>query len=85
VTVEPPDARHGCQLVVRHPQGRRLMAALIDRGVIGDFRPPDRLRFGFPALYTRFVDVFDAVMVLAEVLASEAWRDPRFDRQDRVC
>jgi kynureninase len=85
VTVEPPGARHGCQLVVRHPQGRRLTAALIDRGVIGDFRPPDRLRFGFPALYTRFVDVFDAVMVLADVLAGEAWRDPRFDRQGRVC
>jgi len=36
------------------------MAALIARGVIGDIRPPDRLRFGFPARYSRFVDVFDA-------------------------
>jgi kynureninase len=75
VTVETPTGRHGCQLVVRHPEGRRIMAALIARGVIGDFRPPDRMRFGFPALYTRFVDVWDAVAVLAQLLESGTWRE----------
>lgn len=85
LAIEPPAARHGCQLIVRHPDGRRVMAALIARGVIGDFRPPDRLRFGFPALYTRFVDVWDAVDALAAVLASGEWQDARFDRLGPVC
>jgi kynureninase len=85
VTIEQPASRHGCQLVIRHPEARRIMAALIARGVIGDFRPPDRLRFGFPALYTRFVDVWDAVAALAEVLKAEAWRDIRRDSLGPVC
>ncbi len=77
--VERPGARHGAQVILRHLGGRRVMAALIARGVIGDFRPPDRLRFGFPALYTRYVDVFDAVEQLVAVLASNEWEDARFD------
>ena len=74
-----PGTRHGCQIILRHPQGRRIMAALIARGVIGDFRPPDRMRFGFPALYTRFADLWDAVDALAAVIASGEWQDARFD------
>jgi kynureninase len=75
VTVEPPSpARHGCQLIVRHPEARRVMAALIARGVIGDMRPPDRLRFGFPALTTRFTDAFEAAAILGDVLASGEWQ-----------
>jgi kynureninase len=85
VRVETPAGRHGCQLVIHHPEGRRIMAALIARGVIGDFRPPDRLRFGFPALYTRFVDVWDATATLAKVLATESWRDIRSDDLGQVC
>lgn len=85
ITVEPPVGRHGCQLVLRHPEGRRIMAALIARGVIGDFRPPDRLRFGFPALYTRFVDVWDAAATLADVLATKAWRDIPAEALGKVC
>ena len=42
-------------------------------------QPPDRMRFGFPALYTRYVDAFDAVEVLADVLDSGEWQDARFD------
>lgn len=79
ITVERPRERHGAQIILRHPHGRRIMAALIARGVIGDFRPADRLRFGFPALYTRFVDVFDAVDHIALVLARGEWQDARFD------
>jgi kynureninase len=50
------------------------MQALIARGVIGDFRAPDVLRFGFGPLYVRYVDVFDAVVALEEVLRSGAWQ-----------
>ena len=58
--------------------GYAIMQALIARGVIGDFRPPDILRFGFTPLYTRFVDVWDAVDRLEHVMSSGEWRDPRF-------
>ena len=58
--------------------GYAIMQALIAKGVIGDFRPPDILRFGFTPLYTRFVDVWDAVDRLVHVMQSGEWRDPRF-------
>ena len=54
------------------------MQALIARGVIGDFRAPNLLRFGFTPLYTRFADVWDAVDRLQQVMASGEWRDERF-------
>jgi kynureninase len=79
ISVEAPVPRHGAQVIVRHPQARRVMAALIARGVIGDCRPPDRMRFGFPALYTRFVDVGAAVAALAAVLDSGEWQGAQFD------
>jgi kynureninase len=76
--VSPRDANmRGSQVSLRHKEGYRVMRALIDRGVIGDFRTPDLMRFGFAALYTRYLDVFDAVRRLREVLTSRAW-----DRQE---
>jgi kynureninase len=54
------------------------MQNLIARGVIGDFRSPDVIRFGFAPLYVRRVDVWDAVEVLGEILDAESWRDPRY-------
>ena len=50
------------------------MQALIARGVIGDFRAPDVMRFGFGPLYVRYVDVFDAVVALEQVLRSGTWQ-----------
>jgi len=73
-----PVGRHGAQCIVRHPQARRVMNALIARGVIGDCRPPDAMRFGFPALTTRFADVGLALAALQAVLASGEWQDARF-------
>lgn len=64
--------------------GYAIVQALIERGVIGDFRAPDILRFGFTPLYLRFADVWDAVEHLREVLASGAWRDERFQRRAAV-
>lgn len=72
-------AERGSQVSLARPtHGYEIMQALIARGVIGDFRAPDILRFGFTPLYTRFVDVWDAVDRLARVLESGEWRDPQF-------
>ena len=71
-------AQRGSQVSLRHKEAYRVMRALIDRGVIGDFRTPDLMRFGFASLYTRYVDVFDAVQCLREVLATRAWQRPEY-------
>ena len=70
--------QRGSQVCFSHGEGYSIMQALIARGVIGDFRAPDILRFGFTPLYTRFVDVFDAVDRLARILESGEWRRPEF-------
>lgn len=83
--VTPRDpARRGSQVSFRHPQGYAVMQALIARGVIGDFRAPDILRFGFTPLYTRFTDVFDAADILREVLETRAYTHPQFQTRARV-
>jgi kynureninase len=60
------------------------MQALIAHGVIGDFRAPDLMRFGFTPLYTSYSDVIRAVEILAEILASREWDRPRFRQRARV-
>jgi kynureninase len=78
VTPREPRQR-GSQVSVAHAAGaHNIVQALIARGVIGDFRAPDILRFGFAPLYTRFVDAWDAVDRLVEVLESGEWREDRF-------
>jgi kynureninase len=78
VTPRAP-ADRGSQVAFAHDTaGYEMMQALIARGVIGDFRAPDILRFGFTPLYTRFVDVWDAVDRFVQVLELAEWRDPRF-------
>ena len=75
----PRDASvRGSQVSLTHPQGYAIVQALIARGVIGDFRAPDMLRFGFAPLYLRFVDVWDAAQALREVVATRAWDRPEF-------
>jgi len=73
-----PASQRGSQVSLTHPHGYEIMAALIEAGVIGDFRVPDHLRFGFTPLYLRHVDVFDAVEKLAEIMETGRWRAPRF-------
>ena len=68
------DARRGSQVCLRHPDAWPVCQALIARGVIGDFRAPDILRFGFTPLYTRYVDAWDAIEHLVEVIAQGEWR-----------
>jgi len=61
-------ARRGGQVSFTHPHGYAVMAALIARGVIGDYREPEIMRFGFTPLYTSFADVWDAVEILKDIL-----------------
>ncbi len=77
-------ARRGSQVSWQHPQGYAVMQALIERGVIGDYREPGILRFGFTPLYTRFIDAWDAVEALRDVLQSQAWQQPRFQTRSAV-
>ena len=79
------DALRGSQASFARAEGAyAIMQALIARGVIGDFRAPDLLRFGFTPLYTRFVDAWDAAEQLAAVLASGEWREARFNQRAAV-
>ena len=71
-------ARRGSQVSLRHPHSYGVVQAMIERGVIGDFRDPDIVRFGFAPLYLRYVDVYDAVAHLVEVIESEDHLAPRF-------
>ncbi|KAA0181143.1 kynureninase [Cupriavidus gilardii] len=77
-------ARRGSQVSFAHPQGYAVMQALIERGVIGDYREPRIIRFGFTPLYTGFADVWDAVEVLRDVLDSGAYEAARFQTRTAV-
>src|SRR3569623_131894 len=67
VSPSAPEMR-GSQLCYAHENGWPIMRALIDRGVIGDFRAPDILRFGFTPLYVGYVDVWNAVATLKSIV-----------------
>ncbi len=84
VTPRQADERGSQVCFARAAGGYAIMQALIARNVIGDFRGPDILRFGFTPLYTRFVDVWDAVDHLTAVLVSGDWREPRFSERAAV-
>lgn len=63
----------GSHVSLRHPKGYEIMQALIALGVIGDFRAPDIIRFGFTPLYTSYEDVWRAVAALKSVMADRLW------------
>jgi len=77
-------AVRGSQVSFAHPESYAIMQALIDAGVIGDFRDPDLMRFGFTPLYTRFVDVWDAVSILERIVGDGVFREARFRERLRV-
>jgi kynureninase len=88
--ITPHDAHHrGSQVSYAREEregggGYAIVQALIARGVVGDFRAPDVLRFGFTPLYIRFVDVWDAVEHLRQVLESGEWQQARFNKKAAV-
>jgi kynureninase len=71
-------AKRGSQVSFSHPNAYAVMQALIERGVIGDFRAPSTMRFGFTPLYVSYADVWQAVVILEEILRTGAWQDARF-------
>ena len=83
--VTPTDhAARGSQVSYTHAQGYAVMRALIDAKVIGDFRAPDIVRFGFTPLYTSFADVTEAVQRLETVMRSGRYLEPRFAQKSKV-
>jgi len=74
----------GSHVALRHPQAYAVMQALIARGVIGDFRAPDLMRFGFAPLYNRHADLWHAVETLHDVLRTAAWDRPEFKQRQVV-
>jgi kynureninase len=74
----------GSQVSFRHPDGYAICRALIARGVIGDFRAPDVIRFGFAPLYVTPGDIDRAVEILADIMASRAWDRPEFHTRAAV-
>ncbi len=78
-----PQAR-GSQVSFAFAHGYQAMQALIDRGVIGDFRAPDIMRFGFTPLYLDAADVVRAAGVLERIIADGSWRDPKYQTVSRV-
>lgn len=81
----PADASlRGAHVSLGHEAGYSIMQNLIDRGVIGDFRAPDNMRFGFSPLFMRYTDVFDAVDVLADILSSRSYEEPQYNARNAV-
>jgi kynureninase len=77
-------AQRGSQLCFQHEQGWPIMRALIARGVIGDFRSPGILRFGFTPLYLGFTELWDAIAILREIMQAKAWDRPEHHARTRV-
>ncbi len=83
--VSPRDAdQRGSQVSFAHEQGYAIIQALISEGVIGDFRAPDVLRFGFTPLYLRHADVDHAVRTLGDILDERRWDTPAFMQKAAV-
>ena len=81
----PREAKaRGSHVALRHAQAYAVMQALIARGVIGDFRTPDLMRFGFAPLYNRHCEIWHAVETLRDVLQTAAWDRPEFKQRQVV-
>jgi kynureninase len=77
-------ARRGSHVVFAHPEGYAIMQALIAEGVIGDFRAPDLMRFGFAPLYNSHAEAWRAAEALGEMLETRSWDQPRFRARQKV-
>ncbi len=81
----PTDASlRGNQVSLTHPQGYAIMQNLIARGIVGDFRAPDILRFGFAPLYVRYQDIWHTVQTLADIMATGSWQEAQYNQRQAV-
>jgi kynureninase len=78
------DAMRGGHVTLLHEQGYAIVQAMIARGVIGDFRAPDAMRFGFAPLYLGFEDVWRALDILRRVMEEGAWKEPAYAQRAKV-
>ena len=76
--------QRGSHVVFAHSQGYAVMQALIARGVIGDFRAPDLMRFGFAPLYNTHAEMVRAAEILADILSTREWDQPHFRTRAKV-
>jgi kynureninase len=77
----PADAKmRGSQLSLSHQYAYEICQALIDQGIVADFRAPNILRFGFSALYTGFADLYDSMSILATIVEQKSYFSERFQR-----
>lgn len=84
-SISPVNASiRGGHVSVRHREGYAIVQALIARGIIPDFRAPDAMRFGVSPLFVRYVDVWDAMDALEEILRLKMWDSPAFKRRAAV-
>ena len=83
-SLAPPSAQRGSQVSLTHQHAYPVMQALIAHGVIGDFRTPSIMRFGFAPLYIRHVDIWDAVAILKEIMQTRAWDKPEYHKRGKV-
>jgi kynureninase len=86
VRLESPrnPSERGSHVVFAHPEGYAVIQALIARGVVGDFRAPDLMRFGFAPLYNSHAEMVGAAVALADILATGEWDQPRFKQRAKV-
>ncbi len=83
--ITPSDpAQRGSQVSYEHPHGFAVVQAMIESGVIPDYREPRIMRFGFAPLYTRFEDVWNAVAILKDILSTESWDQAKFHQRTAV-
>ena len=81
----PRDAHErGSQVSFAFEHGYAVMQSVIDRSVIGDFRAPHFMRFGFTPLYLHETDIIAAAKIIEDVMVNESWRDPKYQERSRV-
>jgi len=78
------DDLRGGHVSICHKNGYAIMQAIKDKGLIGDFRTPDVLRFGITPLYMTYKNIYDAVDIINEVMLTQAWNKPEYRTQAEV-
>lgn len=74
----------GSQISLTHENGYEIVQAMIELGVVGDFRTPNIMRFGFAPLYISYRNVYDAAMIIKDVVETGLWREERFRQASMV-